>query len=98
VRERSGGLAGVKALGVWLPERGVAQVSMNLTDYERTSPRAAFERVLEEAEKRGVAVLESEIIGLVPVAALADTTPAALRLTGFTPDRILEHRLTAAGV
>jgi glutamate formiminotransferase / 5-formyltetrahydrofolate cyclo-ligase len=97
VRERSGGLPGVKALGVMLHERGVAQVSMNLTDYDRTSPRVAFGRVQEEAEKHGVAVLESEIIGLVPAAALADTTPAALLLTGFTPDRILEHRLELAG-
>jgi glutamate formiminotransferase len=97
VRERSGGLPGVKALGVMLNERGIAQVSMNLTDYGRTSPAAAFQRVQEQAEKLGVAVLDSEIIGLVPEAALADTTPAALLLTGFTPDRILEHRLLAAG-
>jgi glutamate formiminotransferase / 5-formyltetrahydrofolate cyclo-ligase len=97
VRERSGGLTGVKALGVLLPERGVAQVSMNLTDYQQTSLRAAFNRVREEAEKRGVTVLESEIIGLVPAAALTDTTPEALLLNDFTPDRILEHRLTAAG-
>lgn len=98
VRERSGGLPGVKALGMPLHERGLVQVSMNLTDYEQTSPRVAFERVREEAGKRGVAVLESEIIGLVPAAALADTTPEALLLSGFMPERILEHRLTAAGV
>ena len=67
-------------MGVLLPERGIAQVSMNLTDCEQTSPRVAFERVREEAGKRGVAVLESEIIGLVPEAALADTTPEALLL------------------
>jgi glutamate formiminotransferase len=98
VRERSGGLAGVKAMGVLLRERGIAQVSMNLTDYQQTSPRVAFDRVRDEARKHGVAVLESEIIGLVPEAALADTTPEEILLTGFTADRILEHRLRAAGV
>jgi glutamate formiminotransferase len=97
VRERSGGLPRVKALGLLLHERGIAQVSMNLTDFEQTSPQAAFDRVRREAEQRGVSVLESEIVGLVPQAALADTTPEALLLTGFSPDQILEHRLTAAG-
>ena len=95
VRASSGGLRFVKGAGFSV--RGLAQVSMNLTDSDRTSPRAAFDRVREEAEKRGVSVLDSEIIGLVSEAALADTTPEALLLTGFSPDRILEHRLTAAG-
>jgi glutamate formiminotransferase len=81
-----------------LRERRIAQVSMNLTDYRRTPPSVAFQRVREEAEKLGVAVLESEIIGLVPEAALADTTPAALMLSGFSADRMLERRLIAAGV
>src|SRR5204862_3491657 len=66
VRERTGGLPGVKAMGVLLRERGVAQVSMNLTDCDRTTPRAAFDRVRDEAQKHGVSILESEIIGLVP--------------------------------
>lgn len=93
VRERSGGLPAVKALGLPLADRGVVQVSMNLTDFTRTSPRAAFEAVRREAARLGVDVRESELVGLIPQAALADTTPAALRLSGFRQDQILEERL-----
>ncbi|MGE3509841.1 MAG: glutamate formimidoyltransferase [Vicinamibacterales bacterium] len=93
VRERSGGLPAVKALGLPLADRGVVQVSMNLTDFTRTSPRVAFEAVRREAARRGVQVRETELVGLIPRAALADTTPAALQLSGFRQDQILEERL-----
>lgn len=93
VRQSSGGLAAVKAMGVRLAERGIVQVSMNLTDYEVTPVERAYAAVESEAAKHGVAVLESELIGLIPRAALAHTTPAALRLKDFTPDRILENRI-----
>ncbi len=96
IRERSGGLPCVKALGLALPERGIVQVSMNLTDHERTPPIAAFEAVRREAARHGVRVLESELIGLIPRAALAGITAEDLRLTGFTDDRILEVRLAQA--
>jgi glutamate formiminotransferase len=93
VRERDGGLPAVKALGLSLPERRIVQVSMNLTDFARTSPRDAFEAVQREAAAAGVAVLESELVGLIPQAALNGTTPEALQLTDFSEDRILEVQL-----
>lgn len=96
VRSSGGGLPSVKAMGVSLADRGIVQVSMNLTDFRRTSLAAAFDRVSTDAAHYGVDVLESEIIGLVPAAALADTRPADLRLKDFRPDRILEHRLASA--
>jgi glutamate formiminotransferase len=93
VRERDGGLPGVKALGLALADRGIVQVSMNLTDLERTPPRAAYDAVRREAARLGVAVRESEIVGLVPRAALAGTAPEAMQLVGFSADCILEERL-----
>jgi glutamate formiminotransferase len=93
VRERTGGLPNVKALGLLLPHRGIAQVSMNLTDYRRTPIQTAFDRVVAEASRSGVNVLESELVGLIPEAALAGTTAAHLRLHGFTENQILERRL-----
>jgi len=93
VRHSSGGLPFVKALGVPLAERGLAQVSMNLTDYTQTPIARVFEVVQAEAARHGVAVAGSEIVGLVPAAALAETTPAALRLAGFSAGQILENRI-----
>jgi glutamate formiminotransferase len=93
VRESSGGLPAVKALGLWLPHRGRAQVSMNLTDYERTPVQTAFDAVAQAARERGVGVVESELIGLIPAAALKDTTPERIGLRRFSPDQILENRI-----
>jgi glutamate formiminotransferase len=93
VRQSSGGLAAVKAIGVRLSGRGIVQVSMNLTNYEVTPIERAYAAVEAEAGRRGIAVLESELIGLIPRAALAGTTPEALKLKDFTADRILENRL-----
>lgn len=93
IRERDGGLPNVKAIGLFLPHRGIAQVSMNLTDYEHTSPQRAFDAVVREAASRGVGVRNSELIGLIPEAALADTAPERLMLRDFEPDRILERRI-----
>ena len=93
VRERHGGLRGVKALGLALSHRGIVQVSMNLTDFAQTPIETVFKRVAAEAEKSGVAVLDSELVGLIPEAALAGTSPAALRLRDFSENRILERRL-----
>lgn len=93
VRERGGGLRAVKALGLPLEHRRLAQVSMNLTDFTTTGVQAAFDAVESEARARGVDVLESELIGLIPEAALAGTSAERLRLTGFTPSQILEVRI-----
>jgi glutamate formiminotransferase / 5-formyltetrahydrofolate cyclo-ligase len=93
IRESSGGFPFVKAMGVALGERGIVQVSMNLTNYRRTSMAQVFDAVTREAGRLGVAVLESEIVGLVPAEAFAGTTPESLQLTGFLPDQILEERL-----
>ena len=96
VRESSGGLRSVKALGLWLPHRGRAQVSMNLTDFTTTSVAVAFDAVVQAATARGVGVRESELIGLIPAAALAETTPEHLKLAGFDASRILEEQITRA--
>lgn len=93
VRERDGGLPGVKALGLELADRGCVQVSMNLTDVPRTPPALAFEAVRREAAALGVAVRHSELVGLIPRAALERTTPERLQLVGFRDDQILEERL-----
>jgi glutamate formiminotransferase / 5-formyltetrahydrofolate cyclo-ligase len=93
VRFSSGGFRYVKAMGVTLADRGIVQVSMNLTNYEKTPILRVFEAVKREAEKYGVNVLESEIVGLVPAAALIDAAEATLQLTAFKRNQVLETRL-----
>jgi glutamate formiminotransferase len=95
VRFSSGGFRFVKAMGVTLADRNIVQVSMNLTNYEKTPILRVFEAVQREAARYGVAVLESEIVGLVPSGALLDVTLATLQLTQFRRDQILETRLRA---
>jgi glutamate formiminotransferase len=96
VRERSGGLPAVKAMAVNLVHRGLAQVSMNLTDFRVTPPLAVFERVSELAAAEGVEVVESELIGLIPAAALPPSPAVTLKLHQFTPACILENRIARA--
>jgi glutamate formiminotransferase len=96
VRERDGGLLHLKALGFELESRGVVQVSMNLTSYERTNLHHAFEAVQREAEAAGVEVLASEIVGLVPRDALYAAAAHFLKLENYTPDVVLENRITTA--
>ena len=96
VRNSSGGLKYVKALGFEIKERNQVQVSMNLTNYEGTPVFRAFEMVRREAERFGVAVASSEIVGLVPQSALNDCTEYYLRLEGFSSRQILENRLAEA--
>ena len=93
VRMSSGGLRFVKAMGIPLEDRGIVQVSMNLTNYEKTPIHRVFEMVKREAERYGVAVLESEIVGLVPSAALLHTAGFYLQLEGFSGEQVLEHKL-----
>jgi len=102
VRERDGGLPAVRAMGVALADRGgpgdrgLVQVSMNLLDYKVTPPAVAFAAVAELAERAGARVHASEIVGLVPAAAMAGVDPADLLLPASTPDRLLEERLARA--
>jgi glutamate formiminotransferase len=96
VRERDGGLPAVRAMGVALDERGLAQVSMNLLDYRVTPPAVAFAAVAELAGRAGARVEASEIVGLVPAAALAGVDPADLRLRGDVSELLLENRLARA--
>ena len=95
IRETGGGMQGVKALGLALASRGLVQVSMNLTDIEATDLPAAYERVEREAASRGVPVIESEIVGLVPRAAIGGATAEALRLDGDLESVVLENRLAS---
>lgn len=96
VRQSSGGLPCVKALGVPLISRGLVQVSMNLTDYRVTSMAAAFLAVKSEAATLGTDIAGSELIGLVPQAALNQAASALLQLERFDPASILETKLAAA--
>jgi glutamate formiminotransferase len=96
VRERDGGLLHLKALGFELESRGVVQVSMNLTSYERTNLHHAFEAVRREAEREGVEVLASELVGLVPQAALDAAAAHFLQLENYSPDLVLENRIASA--
>lgn len=93
VRESSGGLAGIKALGLPISSRGRAQVSLNITDFEVTSLFSAFEAVRREAERLGAGVVSSELIGLVPRQALESAAAEFLKLENFHPARVLEQRL-----
>jgi glutamate formiminotransferase / 5-formyltetrahydrofolate cyclo-ligase len=95
IRHSSGGLRFVKAMGVMLEDRQVAQVSMNLTNYERTPIHRAFEMVKREAERYGVGILESEIVGLVPTAALTRSAEFYLQLERFGDDQLLERKIAA---
>jgi glutamate formiminotransferase len=95
IRMSSGGFRFVKAMGIALEERGIVQVSMNLTNYEKTPIFRVFEVVKREAARYGVNVLESEIVGLVPSAALSQTAAHYLQLERFAPDQVLETRLRA---
>ncbi len=94
IRESSGGLPGVKALGLYLESAGVAQVSMNLTDLGRTTAEQALDAVDQMAGPEGAQVLGAELVGLAPRAALG-TGPERLRILGFNEGMILENRLGA---
>jgi glutamate formiminotransferase len=99
IRSSDGGLPNVKAIGVEMKTRDLAQVSINLTDFEVTPLHVVFEAVKREAGQRGCAVVGSEIVGLVPRKAMEISREHDLQLENFSPDRILENRLVAvAGI
>jgi len=93
VRHISGGLRYCKAIGIALKERGIVQVSMNMTDYTKTSLYRSFELVRTEAKRYGVNVIGSEIVGLVPMEALIDTAVYYMGIEKFTTEQVLESRI-----
>ena len=93
IRESSGGLQAVKALGLQLASRRLTQVSMNLTDFEKTPPHFVFELVKAETERMGTQVVGAEIIGLIPRRAVEMAAGHSLEILGFRPDIVLENRL-----
>jgi glutamate formiminotransferase len=98
VRESGGGFPGVRALGLFLPHAGYAQVSMNVEDYEAAALHDILARVEAEAEERGVAVSGAELVGLIPAGAVAAAAGRLLRIDGFGPEHVLELRLLRRGL
>ena len=94
IRHSSGGFRYCKAMGVNLTEKGIVQVSVNMTDYTRTPLHRIFETVRLEAERYGVSILGSEIIGLSPMEALVDAAAFYLRLNDFSVEQVIESHLT----
>lgn len=93
VRHLSGGLRYCKALGIALEERGIVQISMNMTDFTKTPLYRAFELVRIEAQRYGVSIVGSEVIGLVPMDALIGTAEYYLGIENFSYDQVLEKRI-----
>jgi len=93
VRAKTGGLQNVKALGVMIHERNLAQVTMNVVDPFRTPLYRVLEMVRMEAARYGVTVVSSEVVGLVPLAVILETARYYLQLEGFRDDQVLESRL-----
>ena len=93
VRHSSGGLRYCKAIGIELKNRNLAQVSMNLTDYTKTSLYSVHEMVRMEAKRYGVSIIGSELIGLVPMAALAESAAYYLGIENFSINQVLEAKL-----
>ena len=94
IRHSGGGLRYVKALGFEIKDRGIVQVSINMVNFKGTPLFRVFEMVKSEAERYGVPVIGSEVVGLVPADALVDVAEFYLRLEGFARDQVLENRLS----
>ena len=93
VRERDGGFPGVRALGLDLPRAGLVQVSMNVEDWEAAALHEIVARIESEATARGLEMLGSELVGLMPAGAAAAAAGSLLRIDGFDASRVLELRL-----
>ena len=96
IRFSSGGFRFVKSMGVMLASRNLAQVSINLTDFEQTPMHLVFETVRREAERYGVPVVGSEIVGLIPRKAIEMSVEYFLRYENFRPELVLENRIADA--
>ena len=93
VRHISGGLRYCKGIGIELKDRGIVQVSLNMTDYTRTALYRVFELIKIEAQRWGVNVIGSEVIGLVPMQALIDCAEYYLGIENFSMEQVLETRI-----
>ena len=93
IRTSSGGMPRVQAMGVWLASRTLAQVTLNLLDYRRTSPRVVAEQIALEAARRGAAVREHELVGCAPADALADWPASLAPIAGLKPTQLLAPAL-----
>ena len=93
VRHIDGGFRYCKALPVELKERGIVQVSMNLTDYRKTAIYRVVEAIRTECRRYGVSIVGSELVGLIPMQALTDCAEYYLQLENFSPDQVLESRM-----
>jgi glutamate formiminotransferase len=93
VRLSSGGLCHVKGIGLALEERGLVQVSMNVVDYEKNALYRVTELIRMEAKRWGVSVVETEVYGTVPAAALFDSLAYYMQIAGFDPSQVIELRL-----
>jgi glutamate formiminotransferase len=96
VREKDGGFPGVRALGLALARAGCTQVSMNVEDYEAAGLHEIVARIESAAAARGVAIVRSELVGLMPAGAAAAAAGAQLKIDGFDASRLLELRLLGA--
>ena len=93
VRSSSGGLCHVKGIGLGLGERGLVQVSLNIVDHEKNPLYRVLELIRLEANRWGVKVLESEVYGMVPAAALLDSVAYYMQIQGFDPKQVIELQL-----
>lgn len=93
IREKDGGFPCVKALGFELADRQMVQVSMNLTDYRKTSMKTVFDAIQKLANEAGVQVAESEIVGMLPSEPMENVVRETLKLRNFQANQVIEHRL-----
>jgi glutamate formiminotransferase len=94
IRESSGGLPAVKSIGLPLESRGQVQVSINLVDFERTPLYVVFDEVKQRCDARGIEIAGSELIGMIPAAALRSSQDHDLRWENMRPELVLENRLS----
>jgi glutamate formiminotransferase len=94
IREKDGGLKGIKAMGFWLDDLQCAQVSMNVCDFEATGLERVYGEIEKLAHEKGVAIRESELVGLAPRKAVPPGLPERVRLRGFDPRaQIIEEKI-----
>lgn len=93
IRASSGGFSAVKAIGLELREKGMTQVSMNIVDFEKNAMYRVLELIKAEAKRWGVLVAETEVYGIVPAAALLESTSYYMQIAEFDPNQVIELRL-----